>query len=91
MVPALQPRLEARGPANPPNPDGLRSDYLWREVLTRASLSRILENYAQVVASRNAKTGKKKASPDLAEIPATRTWCADSCRTPIHTGQGNGT
>ena len=49
-----------RGAGNPPNPDGLRSDYLWREVLTRASLSRILENYAQVVASRNAKTGKKK-------------------------------
>ena len=49
-----------RGAGNPPNPDGLRSDYLWREVLTRASLSRILENYAQVVASRNVKTGKKK-------------------------------
>ena len=49
-----------RGAGNPPNPSGLRSDYLWREVLTRASLSRILENYAQVVASRNAKTGKKK-------------------------------
>ena len=49
-----------RGAGNPPNPDGLRSDYLWREVLTRASLSRILENYAQVVASRNAKTGKKR-------------------------------
>ena len=49
-----------RGAGNPPNPDGLRSDYLWRQVLTRASLSRILENYAQVVASKNAKTGKKK-------------------------------
>ena len=49
-----------RGAGNPPNPIGLRSDYLWRQVLTRASLSRILENYAQVVASRNAKTGKKK-------------------------------
>ena len=49
-----------RGAGNPPNPNGLRSDYLWGEVLTRASLSRILENYAQVVASRNAKTGKKK-------------------------------
>ena len=49
-----------RGAGNPPNPNGLRSDYLWREVLTRASLARILENYAQVVASRNAKTGKKK-------------------------------
>ena len=49
-----------RGAGNPPNPNGLRSEYLWREVLTRASVANILENYAQVVAPRNAKTGKKK-------------------------------
>ena len=35
------------GAGNPPNPSGLRSDYLWREVLTRRSLINILENYAQ--------------------------------------------
>ena len=49
-----------RGAGNPPNPNGLRSEYLWREVLTRASVANILENYAQVVAPRNAKTGRKK-------------------------------
>ena len=49
-----------RGAGNPPNPDGLRSEYLWRDVLTRASVSNIMENYAQVVASKNAKTGKSK-------------------------------
>ena len=49
-----------RGAGNPPNPNGLRSEYLWREVLTRASVANILENYAQVVASKNAKTGRKK-------------------------------
>ena len=49
-----------RGAGNPPNPDGLRSEYLWRDVLTRASVSNILENYAQLVASKNAKTGKTK-------------------------------
>ncbi len=48
------------GAGNPPNPNGLRSEYLWREVLTRESVSNILENYAQVLASKNAKTGKKK-------------------------------
>ena len=37
------------GAGNPPNPDGLATDYLWREVLTRESLTDILENYAQVV------------------------------------------
>ena len=49
-----------RGAGNPPNPDGLRSEYLWREVLERASVTNILENYAQVVAPKKAKTGKKE-------------------------------
>ena len=35
------------GAGNPPNPEGLKSDYLWKQVLTKASLSEILEKYAQ--------------------------------------------
>ena len=35
------------GAGNPPNPDGIKTDYLWREVLTRRSFADILENYAQ--------------------------------------------
>ena len=49
-----------RGAGNPPSPDGLRSEYLWRDVLTQASVSNILENYAQVLASKNAKTGRSR-------------------------------
>ena len=49
-----------RGAGNPPNPDGLRSEYLWREILSRESVANILENYAQVVAPKNAKTNRKK-------------------------------
>ena len=48
------------GAGNPPNPNGLKTDYLWREVLTRESLTNILENYAQVVKTKDEKTGKKK-------------------------------
>ena len=48
------------GAGNPPNPNGLKTDYLWKEVLTPASLTNILENYAQVVEEKNLKTGKKK-------------------------------
>ncbi len=48
------------GAGNPPNPNGLKTDYLWRGVLARESLTNILENYAQVVESRDEKTGKKK-------------------------------
>jgi type I restriction enzyme R subunit len=49
------------GAGNPPNPDGLKTDYLWKRILTRAGLTDILENYAQVVETKNYKTGKKKA------------------------------
>ena len=48
------------GAGNPPNPSGIKTDYLWRSVLARESLTNILENYAQVAASRDDKTGKKK-------------------------------
>ena len=48
------------GAGNPPNPNGLKTDYLWREVLTRDSLTNILENYAQVVEEKDEKTGRRK-------------------------------
>ena len=47
------------GAGNPPNPNGLKADYLWREVLTRERLTDILENYAQLVESRDDRTGRK--------------------------------
>jgi type I restriction enzyme R subunit len=47
------------GAGNPPDPDGLKTDYLWKEVLTKAGLTDILENYAQVVEEEDDK-GKKK-------------------------------
>lgn len=48
------------GAGNPPNPGGLKTDYLWKEILTPARLTNILENYAQVIESKNPKTGRKK-------------------------------
>jgi type I restriction enzyme R subunit len=48
------------GAGNPPNPYGLKTDYLWREVLTPAGLTNILENYAQIVEEKDPRTGKKK-------------------------------
>jgi type I restriction enzyme R subunit len=48
------------GAGNPPNPDGLKTDYLWKRILTPARLTEILENYAQIVEEVNPKTGKKK-------------------------------
>jgi type I restriction enzyme R subunit len=48
------------GAGNPPNPDGLKTDYLWKRILTPGGLTEILENYAQIVEEENPKTGKKK-------------------------------
>jgi len=48
------------GAGNPPNPRGLKTAYLWEEVLTRESLTDILENYAQITEKKDQKTGKKR-------------------------------
>ncbi len=48
------------GAGNPPNPDGLKTDYLWKTILTKAELANIIENYAQVVEKKDEETGKKK-------------------------------
>lgn len=47
------------GAGNPPNPNGLMTDYLWKSILTKGMLSRIIENYAQVVEEVDPETKKK--------------------------------
>jgi type I restriction enzyme R subunit len=48
------------GAGNPPNPDGLKTAYLWENILNRESLTNILENFAQIVIEKDPKTDKKK-------------------------------
>ncbi len=50
------------GAGNPPNPDGLKTDYLWKIIFSRPELANIIENYAQVVEKIDEDTGKKKAN-----------------------------
>lgn len=50
------------GAGNPPNSQGLKTDYLWKDVLSLAGLTNILENYAQIVEEKDPRTGKKKRS-----------------------------
>ena len=47
------------GAGNPPNPDGLMTDYLWKDILTKGKLSKIIENYAQVIEEVDEETKKK--------------------------------
>ena len=69
------------GAGNPPNASGIKTNYLWREVLTRGSLTDILENYAQVVDSRDEKTGRKKRTqiwPRHHQLDVVRQLLADA-------------
>ena len=47
------------GAGNPPNPEGIMTDYLWKDILTKTKLSHIIENYVQVVVEENPETRKK--------------------------------
>ena len=47
------------GAGNPPNPDGIKTDYLWKEILAKPVLSNILENYVQITEDKDEETGIK--------------------------------
>jgi type I restriction enzyme, R subunit len=69
------------GAGNPPNPEGLKTDYLWKRFLTPLDLTDILENYAQIVEHRDAKTGKKKRDqifPRYHQLDVVRKLLADA-------------
>ena len=69
------------GAGNPPNPIGLKTDYLWKQVLTRDGLTDIIENYAQVVESRDDKTGRKRREqiwPRYHQLDVVRGLLADA-------------
>jgi type I restriction enzyme R subunit len=68
------------GAGNPPNPNGLKTDYLWKESLTPAGLTDILENYAQIVEIKHPKSGKKKRTqvfPRYHQLDVVRKALAD--------------
>ena len=69
------------GAGNPPNPGEIKTDYLWREVLSRESLTNILENYAQVVVTKEAKSNKKRRTqtwPRYHQLDVVRKLLADA-------------
>ena len=48
------------GAGNPPNPDGVKTDYLWKGILAKQALAEVIENYAQIVEETDAKGRKKR-------------------------------
>lgn len=68
------------GAGNPPNPDGIKTDYLWKGVLTSRSLTNVLENYAQIVETRDQRTKRKKRTqifPRCHQLDVVRKALAD--------------
>ena len=68
------------GAGNPPNPDGLMTDYLWKDILTKQKLARIIENYAQVIEETDPETKKKSVKqvfPRYHQLDVVETLLAD--------------
>src|SRR5947209_6754459 len=69
-----------QGAGNPSNPDGLKTDYLWKQILTPAGFTDIIENYAQLVESKDERTGRKTATqifPRYHQLEVVRLLLAD--------------
>jgi type I restriction enzyme R subunit len=71
------------GAGNPPNPAGLKTDYLWKAILTPVGLADIIENYAQIVERRDRKTGRVRRDqlfPRFHQLDVVRKLLADAAR-----------
>jgi type I restriction enzyme R subunit len=71
------------GAGNPPNPEGLKTDYLWKRILTSRGLTNILENYAQIVERKDPATGRKKRDqvfPRYHQLDVVRKLLADAAK-----------
>ena len=69
------------GKGNPPNPNGLKTDYLWKQIITRDGLTDIIENYAQIVETRDDNTGRKRREqiwPRYHQLDVVRRLLADA-------------
>lgn len=69
------------GAGNPDNPNGIKTDYLWKEILTKSELSYIIENFAQVVSEKDEETGKVKETqifPRFHQLSVVKALLADT-------------
>lgn len=63
------------GAGNPVNPNGLKTAYLWEDILTKDSLSVIIDKFTQVVEEKDEDTGrikKKLIFPRYHQLTAVR-------------------
>lgn len=69
------------GAGNPPNPAGIKTDYLWKDILTPVGLTDIIENYAQIVERKDPKTNRTRRDqlfPRFHQLDVVRKLLADA-------------
>lgn len=55
-----RPDLRPDSAGNPINPNGITTDYLWKHILTKSSLSNIIEKYVQLIEEQGEDRIKKR-------------------------------
>lgn len=71
------------GAGNPPNPEGLRTDYLWKDILAKDELANIIENFVQTISEKNEDTGEteyKQIFPRYHQLQLVKSLLADARR-----------
>lgn len=56
FLPFNKGQPNGQGKGNPVNPDGHKTAYLWQDILTRHSLSNIIEHFAKITEEKDPKT-----------------------------------
>ncbi|MBW8326588.1 MAG: DEAD/DEAH box helicase family protein [Prolixibacteraceae bacterium] len=76
------------GAGNPPNKSGIKTDYLWKDILTKESITNIIQNYVQLIEEESEKIlpdgkikkekVKKMIFPRYHQIDSVRNLLADA-------------
>ena len=69
------------GAGNPVNPNGIKTEYLWKHTLSKESLTDIVEKYAQLIETRDPRSGKRSRSqiwPRYHQLDVVRKLLADA-------------
>ena len=69
---------DKNGAGNPPNPNGYRTEYLYREILAPASLLDIIQRFVRVEYDADTKAMKKIIFPRFHQLDAVRKLVADA-------------
>jgi type I restriction enzyme R subunit len=70
----------SHGAGNPVNDVGLKTDYLWKEILSKDGLSNVIEKYAQIISEtdENGRIKRKLVFPRYHQLDLVRGLLADA-------------